>query len=244
MQREEYFNELEPQAIPYEEIIAATNNMTYGSIERVMFEALFLTGCRPSELDKFRTKGEDCFLKGNWLYWKPGKNQKGWRKEYLPNYYLKELSYYKATNRVYLDFFFAAKEISFRAYFNKKIRPYLSESWQTRRMTNVKWFKGYNLQLRGLRKSFITLIYANQLEKWKDPTIALDLTSKRLKHSTKNLTLNHYIKEFEHLNIDKWKESNPSEILALAGQRQLKNFEPNTKELNNQNSQLSLIDFS
>jgi len=61
---------------------------------------LALTGCRLAELNTMREE----HLRGNIIFWQPGKNQKGWRREALPEWYLREL-------REYMDNFLSAEPI-------------------------------------------------------------------------------------------------------------------------------------
>ncbi|HZX44109.1 MAG TPA: hypothetical protein VFF28_00345, partial [Candidatus Nanoarchaeia archaeon] len=60
-------------AVPFDKVNEAVAFMKYGSDLRVMFEMLFLTGCRIKELDKMKIS---CFY-GNVIYWELGKNQGG-----------------------------------------------------------------------------------------------------------------------------------------------------------------------
>ncbi|MDI6738703.1 MAG: hypothetical protein QME12_09425 [Nanoarchaeota archaeon] len=72
----------------------------------------------------------------------------------------------------------------------------------------------YIYQLKGLRKNYQTLEFAKQFEKWQDASIALEFTSKNMKHSSGKITAYHYIENFESLNIEKYKHLTPAEIIA------------------------------
>ncbi|GEM_PF-3849613 len=210
--------------IPFGYVIEAIEFMAYGSGLRVMFIMLFLTGCRISELDNMKISK----IYGNFIYWKLGKNQKRHRKEPLPEKYLAELKFYRENNRVYQDRLFAMNHGTFRREFNKKIRPKLSKSWQQKRLIDIQGHlqEEYFLQLKGLRKNYQTLDFAKQLKKWKSADVALEFTSKRMRHSSKRITAYHYLENFEDLDILKYQELTPAEIFKQAQQTRLFDFEP------------------
>lgn len=61
----------------------------------------------------------------------------------------------------------------------------------------------YRYQLKGLRKNFQTLMFAEELAEWDDPQIALLKVSKRMKHSAEHITFHHYIEDMEALGLRK-----------------------------------------
>lgn len=210
-------------AVPFKNVLEAIEFMQYGTDLRVMFEMLFLTGCRIHELNSMETSN----IVGNRIYWKLGKNQHTSRVEVLPLSYLKELKHYREHNRVYGKRMFGISGDTFRRYFNKDVRPRLSEIWQRKVETPFDRLKGrkeYLIQLKGLRKDFQTLEFAKQLKKWKSSEVALEFTSKRMKHSSKKITAYHYIVNFDTLNINDFGGFTPSEILADVTQTKLVAF--------------------
>lgn len=212
----------EGYGIPFDKALEAINFMEYGSDVRVMFEMSFLTGCRLSELNNMRVSK----LFEDVLFWNIGKNQRGFRKQKLPPSYLEELKNYRENNRVYKDKLFGVSSESFRKYFHRDVRPKLSPAWQEKRLFSRKneLREEFVLQLKGLRKNYQTLEFAKQLDKWKDSSIALEFTSKKMKHSSKHITAYHYIENFETLQIDKYKQLTPEQILKNRGQTRIIDF--------------------
>jgi hypothetical protein len=217
------------RAIPYEKIIEVVEFLPYADTVRVMFMFSFLTGCRPSELDRMQYRGKDSFISGSHIYWRCGKNQKGqWRKEYLPEWFLRELLYYRQTHRVSDNSLFGINCGTYRRMFNVNVRPLLSKEWQIKENTpNRAGMREYLLQLKGTRKSFCILVFAQEMIKWKDDaTAALSFASARLKHSTTGVTVNHYLSSYRDLNINKWKGYTAGEILSLATQKHIEEYDP------------------
>ena len=204
-------------AVPYPAIKEVLDYLEYGNVIRVMFEMLAITGCRISELDKFKMSE----LYGGVIYWKPAKRQP-YRKEQLPAWYIKELLYYRKNNRVYQNKIFGISANTFRRYFNRDVRPKLP-SWTRVRL---RAYKGaleteYILQLKGLRKTFQTHLFAQEYEKWKDANVAMEFTSKRMRHSTKHMTAYHYLENFETLDVENLKDKSNVEILANGCQKRI-----------------------
>jgi integrase len=195
----ETFVENDRKAMPPERVTEMLNFLGYASDERVMFRMLQITGCRIQELDQMTR----AYLQGDILYWPLGKNQHSWRKEKLPEDYLEELRVYWERRGCPANKFFAVAAETFRGYFKHFVRHQLSPAWQERRRvaTNAGFTFEYVLQLKGLRKSYQTMVFAEELRRWKDPGVALEFTSKRMKHSSTRITAYHYIQNFEDLGI-------------------------------------------
>jgi integrase len=194
-------------AIPLAEVQRVLSFMTYASTVRVMFGMLFWTGARICELDNMK-RGN---IYGGYVYWKTGKNQNDYRKEKLPKHFIDELSEYWASNRLLGDRMFGVKHDTFRRYFNRDVRPFLGDAWREERLV----FKIGNiqreniLQLKGLRKTFQTFVFAQELWKWDNPEIALQFTSKKMRHSSTKLTAYHYLENFDVLGITDPKNVKP-----------------------------------
>jgi integrase len=212
----------ECRGIPFKYVAEAVNYMPYASAERVMFQMLAITGCRISELDNMQVNR---IIKG-WIYWKLAKNQASYRKEQLPEFYLKELNVYREKNRVYANKLFGISHTTFIRYFNRDVRPKLSQHWVKQRLKpcTANFQLEYIFQLKGLRKNFQTLEFARQLDKWKDSGVAIEMTSKKMRHSSKGITAYHYIESFDALEIEHYKKYSPAEILQQQSQTSLLNF--------------------
>ena len=217
MQRTILINhQTESHAIPFNRVLEALSVMAHGSDIRVMFEMCFLTGCRMAELNVMRKS----MLYGNYLYWPLGKNQTGMRKEFIPNFCLSELKQYWEHHRVYGDKFFGIDSHTFTRYFNRDIRPLLNNTWHEMRIMGFQTkHMEYILQLKGLRKDFQSLLFAKELNKWKDASVALEFTSKKMHHSSTKITAYHYIENFDTLQIDRYGCLTPEKILTQANEQ-------------------------
>lgn len=212
----------EGHCVPVHEVRAAIGAMRYGSVERVMFQMLFYTGCRVQELDRMRRSR----LYGEFLYWPCGKNQKGWRKEKLPIAYLEELQTYWGTHAVKADHFFGVTAETFRGYFKHDMRRVLPESWQVKRpsMDASGVRLEYRYQLKGLRKDYQTLHFKKELDKWGDPGIAIEMTGRQMRYSTARISARHYVENFDALGINGLPSLDPSVLLKAGNQKRLFDF--------------------
>lgn len=238
--------ELSCKAVPFERIIEVLEFLPYAHPIRVYVQFLFLTGARVSEACKIEFEGKDSFIKGNYVFWRCGKNQHGqWRKEFLPDFFLKELDVYKSQTKGFKGRLFHTEAKTFGSYFNRFIRPYLSSDWHERSVVPHGLAVEHILNLKGLRKSFATLAFWGFWDEYDDANIAMVLTCKRMRHSTTGMTINHYIDQSQRLNRDKWKGSTPSQILALVAQRSLVEFKHDkfTFKLVEENKQKRIQEF-
>lgn len=196
--------------------------MPYASSNRVMFTMLFLTGCRLTCLDRMRLRN----LHGEHLYWRPGKNQKGWRKERLPIEYLEELRAYRETHRVDQDRLFGIASETFRREFNRASRPTLGPAWRRKRpvMRNERLDLEYVYQLKGLRKDFQTLDFKRNYDELCDAGLAIEMTSKRMRHSSTKITARHYIENFDALGVKTLPSLVPNELLRMGQQKRLLDY--------------------
>lgn len=206
--------EFESKCIPFDDVKRLINFFPYADPKRIAIELLAVTGMRISELEHiFLTsfyKDSKGFV---YLIWKPGKTQKGQRKELLPSWFIPELDKYIQTNQKGLKLFnFEYKALS--NYINHHVRKKLGGNWNTKRPTSRGNYGGiaYIYQLKNLRHNFATLDFARNLDKWgKD--MAIEFTCKRLLHSSYKMTAQNYIENFSDLNILKYKNRNMSDIL-------------------------------
>lgn len=218
---------LEKNAIPFDEIRRVAGILPYGTSLSCMFKILAVTGCRLQELEVFRKS----LLyrhpsREGWgvIHWKCGKNQPGYRSETLPKCLLDEIELYRQNNNVPEDRLFSLTSSTFQRYF-RFFRQRLGGLWTKkvklpyRTGNKVKSECFYNLG--GLRKSFATLVFAKELRKWKDAGVALEMTSKRLKHSTVHMTTIHYLRNFDDLHISKYLDSELWQIYNFPTQSRL-----------------------
>jgi len=169
---------------------------------RVMVGMLQWTGCRIRELERMRPD----LVFGNVIYWPIGKNQRGMRKEYLPDEFLRELAEYRRRNRVPEGNLFGVSEETFTRYFNQYARPLLGRTWNEKEVIvkNNLLVLDYKLKLKGFRKNFQTILFKKQWDRYGDAGVALEFTSKRMRHDSTHMTAYHYIQNFDTLGIKEW----------------------------------------
>lgn len=218
--------EVDSYAIPFGNVKEVLDLLEYGNQVRVMFEMLALTGCRISELDSFRVDQLHKVSDGWVVFWKPGKKQRGVRKERLPDAFVNELRYCREHFRVKGCRMFSFKSCTFRRRFNEFVRPLLSGAWREVKPSGKRGrapFE-YVLQLKGMRKNFQTLLFAKEWQEWHDASFAMEKTCKRMRHHSKHITVNHYIENFERLDINKYVDCNPADLLGVGVQKRLNDF--------------------
>lgn len=211
----------EINTIPFEEITDTLSRMNYASPERVMFEILAITGCRISELDKMNYSQ----LYDDLLVWSLGKNQRRSRKENLPVYLVNEIkemrSKYRCSSKL-----FPISSSTFVRYFNRDVRPKLSPSWIKKRTSlERKTLKEeYVYRLKLLRKNYQTLLFKKYLDKFEGHyDIALQFTSKRMRHSSTKMTAYYYLQGID--DIKNFSGLMPEEIIRRGGgQKRLVEF--------------------
>lgn len=206
--------------------------LEYGCTTRVMLLMLAYTGCRVSELEKFLVSD----FVGNTVWWRPGKNQKGKRKETLPDCYLEELKFYRASHKVYGDKLFGAKASTFRTKFCRW-RQQAGGEWLEKESieSNLGSNVPYKLKLKGFRKTFQTVLFKYYYEKYNDHNIALGFVSKRMRHSTVDMTLRHYIDNYEKIGVVEWVENFYCEKPSYECQTRLGEFEQYANPLEKRN---------
>jgi hypothetical protein len=199
--------------VPFNAITEVLALIPYADPVRVGIQALFLSGCRLSEIDNWKLS----HLYGNKLYFDVGKNQSGHRVISLSDAYLKEWQVYRQRNKVPSDKFFGFNGETLARYFNK-LRPKLSFRWQQKRIFPRKGKISYYyvLQLKGIRKSFVTLDYSKQLDEWKNEQVAVQFTSKAMRHSSERMTAYHYLCQFSKLDMKHYAHMTPIDILRQA----------------------------
>lgn len=217
------------KAIPFCEVKRLIEFLEYASAVRVMVSIAALTGCRMSELDCM-TRNSIVASDRVYLVWRPGKGQKGQRKEALPRWFLPELDLYLKTHALIAKGgseapLFNFNHHSLRRYINQFVRPKVGGAWLTKTMNTRGSMNGseYLYQLKHLRHNFATLDFARNIERWgKD--VAIEFTAKRLRHSSYKMTVGYYIESFEALRIHKYRAFSMADILRGAGQMKLFEF--------------------
>lgn len=213
----------ENRSIDFREALRPYNICSDGSTVKVMYGMIFATGCRPSTLDLLETND----IIGYEIKFKECKTGNK-RVVYLGKKYLDQLIKYRKQNRTYDKKLFGIKAHSFRRIFDKDVRPKLGGIWVQKEP--VKWGGimqwCYTYQFYDLRRNYQTLTFAKNLQKWKDPYVALQFTKKEMGYgkSGDKVCVTNYIQEFDNLNIDKWINMTPAQMLEQADQERLYNF--------------------
>lgn len=197
---------------------------------RVMLLMLMLTGCRVRELDNmYASRVLPCAEAGGYLiYFKLGKNQRQHRKEVLPKWYVENelIPYRKDYARG--DKLFGVSSVAFQRYF-LTCRKKLSKAWNEMKPYPVgdgKWQLGYCFQLKGYRKLWATMQFRIELEKWNNPDFACIQVSRKLHHSSKFMTSDHYIQATAKLGIENsvFTPTMPMAIQKYMNQRSILNW--------------------
>lgn len=204
-QRQEFLFEPECAAITFDQFSAALERLPYASVERIGLQLLAATGCRITELDRM----DPANILDGAIYWRPGKNQKGLRKEHLPPGLLAEIAAYRRIARIRESFVMGIESPTFVRYFDRDCRPRIGGAWTARGrlyMNGRGWTEGWSLHLKGFRKTFQTVLFAYFYEKYNDAQVALEWVSKRMKHSSKHITAYHYLQDYEKVQVARWLE--------------------------------------
>lgn len=196
--------------ISFSNVCKAVNFLPYASQYRCMFLMLALTGMRIAELDR-------CFksnLQGRVLIWRLGKNQRTWRKELLPDFFVNELKVFWQNEPTKGDKMFLCSAESFTRKFHK-LRPKIGGEWNKKVKTkgrNTQWAYDWVLQLKNLRKNFWTFDYYRNLQKFPEH-LALLLTARRARHKSEFITGVHYAGNFDKLECERYKSYEMAQVL-------------------------------
>lgn len=208
--------------IPLKLVAEMLNACEYASPVSIGCKLLMQTGARISELDAMYKQN----LKGNWLYWGKGKNQKGARCEYLSDDLIQEIKEHWKQYKTQQQQILSVSHTTFGRYWRKHIRPKLSKEWQSKRPTwrNKRIEEEYKYMLKGLRKNFATILFAYYWKKYSDPYVAVQLTCKRMGHSSDKITVTHYIEAVETIHAERHTDLLPFEILNKVGDKPLLHY--------------------
>lgn len=215
-------HEPEGFAIDYYLVEELFQKLQYGTHLSIGIKILHYTGCRIQELNKMYRSN---ITKDNYLYWSIGKNQKGYRKEFLPDDFIKELNYYWETEKVPLKKILAISSETLRRYFTR-FRKSLSTQWNKKRVVMKEGIitDEYYYQLKGFRKNFATNMFSYFYHKYNDANISVELVSKRMKHSNNGMTITHYFDSMHQINAQKYKYFMPFEIVKSIRQHRIYDY--------------------
>lgn len=190
----------EVPAISFAQVRQVLETLEYASVERVMFEMMFYTGCRGQELNNMFFDMIDTSDDNPIVYWKCKKQGKP-RRAKIPKAFYEELLVYRDNYRHYANRLFGVSYQTFRRYFYacRKKLPYC---WQEKGLSFAHGcrLEAHVLQLKGLRKLYQTRTFKKNLELWNfNGDLALQLTSKEMQHSSTGMTAYHYIRHFDEI---------------------------------------------
>lgn len=217
------FYDTEPKAVPIPLIVEAISKCDYASPLSLALQLRFITGCRGKELDTINpNKQSDGFI-----YWQLGKNQtKQYRREYVPTSWWDEYDEYRHKYGVPREKLFHISNETLRCYFTKNLRPLLSEKWhnQHKTMRAGRLVDEYVYTWGGIRKTFQTLLFSHYWKQYDDPGVALEMTSKRMKHSSTRITFKHYIENSENINAKDYLNILPFKLVRIPRQENLHEY--------------------
>lgn len=143
-------------------------------------------------------------IKGHTLYWQCGKNQKGYRTAYIPDYALQELIRYKEETKTSTEKLFGITSETYRRHMSTARRTILNKNWRikvSRLYKNQVTEHEYMLETKGIRKSFATFIFSRYWKKYGSADTAMLMTSKEMNHSSKHMTSRHYIEDADRTKM-------------------------------------------
>lgn len=164
------------------------------------------TGARPSELEHINDDDRN----GQTLYWRCGKNQTGrWRRATIPEWILAEVNEMRHTHRTRAGRFTVHNCATLRRRFNKEVRPHLGPRWQEKQYLpfgNPVLRKNgqFLLEIKGFRKSYTSTFFWRHWQKLGDCMAAVLFAQTELRHSSYEVTAQHYLKELDTLEPERW----------------------------------------
>jgi integrase len=209
-------------SVPIPILMQTIESMPYGHRMRVWLKYLFYTGCRPCETEKALICN---ILKRHIIWWYPGKRQKDPRKEVLPKEFIDELEYMHTKTACPQNKLFPFTGQSATRQFNKYWRPKYPE-WNEKAeaLTKNGFVQHYKMQIMGIRKTFATLWFYKYWKYYDDANVAVLMVSKKMRHSSINITAYHYIQECDRIQAHKYLHLLPHEICSNMSQDNLINY--------------------
>ena len=64
-------------------------------------------------------------------------------------------------------------------------------------------------------------MFYREYQKWKDPSVSLEIVSKTMRHKSSRLTLYHYVQNFESLGIDNLQSLEVETIISQEVQKRI-----------------------
>lgn len=193
------FYDCEPRAIPVPLVLEAIRKSEYANVLGLAIQYRFMTGCRGKELDHTDPNKQS----NGSIFWRLGKNQtKHFRKEHISEKWWAEYDFYRHKQGVPTKKLFHICNNTLQRYFNRDLRPILSAAWNEKIpvMRKNEICLEYRYQWSGFRKTFQTLLFAYYWTKYDDANIAMEMVSKRMKHSSTGMTVKHYIDDCDAIN--------------------------------------------
>lgn len=170
-----------------------------------------LTGCRISALNNWRVDR----IIGDHIYFHEGKSTRGLRKVQLPTGFLLELNEYRRRQQISGIKVFGINSETFVKHFRKYVRPLLGGRWLEKQHDFSYDEKLFVYQLKFLRKNYQTLLFKQELDRWRDAYVALEFTSKAMRHSKTGITSYHYLENFDDLGLQNKVPGSMSEAVKL-----------------------------
>jgi len=206
----------ESYAISFDDTRRLIDYFPYADPHRIAFIMLAVTGCRPCELGRMRTTHilEDAV--GTYLMWRPGKGQKGYRKECLPVWFTQELNYYLSMHHLPEKYLFPFTPEGLRKYLNKFVRQHLGGNFLKKVLRcptgTVRYH--YMLDLKSFRHTYACKEFWERMNKWGE-SIAIGQVGKKMRHGTEKITSRHYCSDVEYIQNDlvKYKGQKIGEII-------------------------------
>ncbi len=208
---------MESYSIPIPKVKELIMYLPFGSSYRCAILILCVTGARLSELNAMGLKS----LAYPYLVWKVGKNQRGYRKEILPEWAWNEVRAYLGAYPASPEHLFSFTGETLTSHFNRYIRPNLSSEWQEKRWSSGLIKQEYIYQLKSLRHNYATAIFFAELNKWGSADLAISKTSCRMRHSSTRLTAERYLNDADTLGIRPGMSFNLADELRNCNQSKL-----------------------
>lgn len=217
-----YVDGLNGRGIPLRLVVELVMYLEYATPLRVAIKLLAYTGCRLSEIRKMRRSN----IVDGFLFWQCGKNQTESRKEFLPPDFMTEIDDCMKRSRHRSDIICDLCGKTVLREFNKLVRPNLSSEWREQRVTmqNEILKYEYKYQLRGLRKNFATLLFWHLWKKYDSSEVALEMVSKRMRHSSQHMTAYHYVESADQIEAAKYAHLLPFELVATSYQARIGDY--------------------
>ena len=214
--------DFDSHAVSFANIRRIIGSFKYGHPRRLGFELLILTGMRESVMVDIGLHNFD----GNIITFRPGKNQKGKpRRIALPIWFMNELAYYIHHNPHKQTKIFPFSSKSFeRSWHN--LRHQLGGVFEFKRPGfKAGWCRSeYLIQIKGIRKTYMVKRWYDLVPKF-GKEAAVHVVANEMRHSSVRITMVHYLKEFENIELARelelYRNHNIGDIIRVPSQEKL-----------------------